>query len=258
LFLSDADSSGEEDNMAVVVAPPRVNRQLPKGQGNFIILGDSTENKFTTLFFPQVSVTKDGKRMLVGLVQLHHLLPLASDWSLHRMVLDRDGGGLTWHYPEVPSLHTRGISDVQALASSIHAGLARRGRDVVSVDELHTNLQANFNHLRSEQATNPEAIMSTAHFTFLSASGDKVRCSLDHFNVNTSNNELETHVTTHATTIVTRPDGSVVRQQIYMLTWNLCVCKTARVVLETSVGEVDRLFEAISLVGGTSTHNANG
>jgi hypothetical protein len=223
-----------------------------------IVLGDSTENKFTTLFYPQVAVTKDGKRMLVGLLQLHHVLPLASDWSLHRMVLDRDGGGVTWHFPEVSSLHTRGATDVQALASSVHAGLARRGRDHVSVEELHMNLQANFNHLRSEQASNPESLMSTMHFTFVSANGDNVRCSLEHFNVDNVNYELENHVTTHATTIVTRPDGSAVRQQIYMLTWNLCVCKTARVVLETAVGEVDRLFEAISLVGGSSSHNANG
>jgi hypothetical protein len=199
------------------------------------------------LYFPQVPVNKDGKNLLVGLLQIHYLVPLASDWASHRMFLELGGHGVAFHYPEVPSLHTRGVEDVQALASSIHGALDRRGRSFVSIEELHMNLRANFNHLKTEQLANPDILMVTKNFTFVSTTGEPVCCSLEYFNTENNNNELETHVSTHSTTILSRPDGSKVQQQLYMLTWNLCVDKTTRVVLETEVGEVDRLFEAISL-----------
>jgi hypothetical protein len=133
------------------------------------------------------------------------------------------------------------------MAQSIHSALAFRRRAYVTVEQLHMNLLANFRYLQTEAATQPDILMASKYFRFVSDTGESLRCSLDHFNTDNINFEVETHVSTHETTIITRPDGTVITQPIYLLTWNLCVAKTARVVLESSVSDVDRLFEAISL-----------
>jgi hypothetical protein len=251
LFLSSsaaADSSDEEEDRkvnAIIPAPPRATRHA-QGTG-VIVVGDSVQNRFTVLYFPEVQVKKDGKSMLVGLLQIHHVVPLASDHTLNSMILDRDGYGVTWNFPVVPSLHTRVGLDVRTMAQSIHSSLDFRGRAYVSVDQLHMNLLANFRYLQTEAAAQPDVLMGSKYFRFVSDTGESLRCSLEHFNSDNVNFEVETHVSTHETTIVTRPDGSVITQPIYLLSWNLCVAKTARVVLESSVSSVDRLFEAISL-----------
>jgi uncharacterized protein YfaA (DUF2138 family) len=122
-----------------------------------------------------------------------------------------------------------------------------RRRAFVTVEQLKTNLLANFKYLQNEAAAQPDALMGSKYFRFMSKTGESLRCSLDHFNAENANFELDTHVSTHNTTILTRPDGTAITQPIYILTWNLCVAMTARVVVESSVSDVDRLFEAISL-----------
>jgi hypothetical protein len=133
------------------------------------------------------------------------------------------------------------------MASSIHSSLSFRRRAFVTVDQLQTNLLANFKYLQNEATTQPDALVASKYFRFMSKTGESLCCSLDHFNSENASFELETHVSTHNTTILTRPDGTVITQPIYILTWNLCVAMTARVVVESSVSDVDRLFEAISL-----------
>jgi hypothetical protein len=204
---------------------------------------------------------KDGKQLQVEMLELSYLVPFAFDWRLYRIVLAPQGYGLTFHYPLIPSLHTRDKEDVQAMASSIHTMLLHSRRSFVSAAERQENLQGYFNFLKAEQAANPDVLMASKTFSIVSSSGENVRCTMDHFNNPNASNELEAAISTHETTIGARPDGSAVKQQIYILTWNLCVARTARVIDETTPGNLNLLMEAINLndaARGSRDHNMNG
>jgi hypothetical protein len=118
------------------------------------------------------------------------------------------------------------------------------------VEQLYTNLLANFNFLQAQTAEQPDALMGLQYFGFMSDNRERICGCLDYFNTKNSTFQVEMHVSTHEATIVSRPDSTVVAQPIYMLTWNLCVTKMARISVETSVSQVDRLFEAIGLNPG--------
>jgi hypothetical protein len=139
------------------------------------------------------------------------------------------------------------------MASSVHAVLVRRQRDFVTELELRDNLQANFNFLKGEQSASPDVLMASKQFSIVSRSGDRVRCTMAHFNGGSNaGSELEGIVSTHETTIGTHKNGTPAKQQIYLLTWNLCVARTARVVDESTPGDLDFLMDAIDLNAGNS------
>jgi hypothetical protein len=264
LAFSDEDSSEEEDSRALVVSPPRANRrnQAPPAVVNQIILGDSVQNEFITLLYPKVPVMKDhGKQLQVEMLELHFVVPFAYDWRLYRFVLAPQGYGLTFHYPSVPSLFTREKEDVQAMAASIDRMLLHSRRAFVSAAERQENLQGNFNFLKAEHATNPDVFMASKHYSIVSSSGESVRCTMDHFNMPNASNELQAAVSTHETPIGTRPDGTSAKQQVYILTWNLCVARTSRVIDESTPGNLDLLMDAIHLsdaARGSLDHSMNG
>jgi hypothetical protein len=71
---------------------------------------------------------------------------------------------------------------------------------------------------------------------------------MDHFNVASNvNKELDAIVSTHETPIGMHPSGAVAKQQVYILTWQLCVAQTTRVINESTPGNLNLLMEAISL-----------
>jgi hypothetical protein len=263
LCPDDSDSSEDEDNRSLVVSPPRVNRrnQAPPAAAKQIILGDSVQNEFITLLYPKVPIMKDGKQLEVEMLELHYVVPFAFDWRLYRFVLSMQGHGLTFHYPSVPSLYTREKEDVQAMANSINAMLVHSKRAFVTTAERQDNLQGNFNFLKAAHAANPEVFIASKQFAIMSSSGESIRCTLDHFNTPNASNELHSTISTHETPIGTRPDGTTAKQQVYILTWNLCIARTARVIDESTPGNLNLLMDAISLndaARGGFDHTMNG
>jgi Linear amide C-N hydrolases, choloylglycine hydrolase family len=217
-------------------------------------LGDSEDNDFFVIQVPAVEVKKDGKDIFAVLLQLEMVLPFGKDSKLYRLVLDDDGFGCTFYFPRTTSLHKSSDDDVNLLVVNMQKMLAKRSCTVVDAKGLLNNHKALFTHLNKVQGKTPETLICSQHYSFFNDVG-KVKCSLDYFNEpgKTSGNEVQRVLVPFKATLrmdTTKTPPAPVKQDLFMLVWQLCVVKSVRVVTETEIEEIDELAAALQVTEG--------
>jgi hypothetical protein len=171
------------------------------------------------------------------LLQLEKVLPLGKDSKLYRLVLDDDSFGCTFYYPRKTAIHKTTEEDVNLLAVNMQKVLEKRKCTVVDAKGLLNNHKALFTHLNKVQGKAPETLICSQHYSFFNDVG-KVKCSLHYFNEpgKTSGNEVQRVLIPFKATLrmdTTKKPPQPVKQDLFMLVWQLCVVKSVRVVTET-------------------------
>jgi hypothetical protein len=216
------------------------------GQSKKLVIGDSTENDFTVLVFPGTEVQTKNRTLLVDMVQLLINVPFANDYKSYRLFLHPDGQGCTLQLPRIPSLHQLGTKAISKVAKRIHARAEQRDRAFVDKGWLVQELNATCNFLSTAAAAaagqQSDSLIESKSYTFVGTNGEKLRCSMDHFNSPNVKNELESFLTMFGVRV--NEDS---KQDVYYLAWNLCLAKQERVVSKADIEEIDERAGAIKL-----------
>ena len=178
------------------------------------------------------------RTLLVDMVQLMINVPFANDYKSYRLFLHADGQGCTLQFPRVPSLHQLGTKAIDKVAKRIHARAEQRDRAFVDKGWLVQELNATCNFLSTAAAAaagqQSDSLIESKSYTFVGTNGEKLRCSMDHFNSPNVKNELESFLTMFGVRV--NEDS---KQDVYYLAWNLCLAKQERVVSKADIEEID-------------------
>jgi hypothetical protein len=97
-----------------------------------------------------------------------------------------------------------------------------------------------------------DSLIESKSYTFVGTNGEKIHCSMDHFNSPNITNELESFLMMFCVRV--NEDS---KQDVYYLAWDLCLAKKERVVSKANIDEIDERAAAIKM-GEEETSSGSG